>query len=98
MYGGYLSTFSYDFKPVGPQDKMIVTQARHIWSTAKAAMLYKDRSYIALSRHGFHFLRDKMWDASYGGFYTLVARDGTVKSKIKEAYGNAFGIYALSAY
>lgn len=98
MYGGYLSTFSYDFKPVGPQDKMIVTQARHVWSTAKAAMFYKDKSYIALSRHGFHFLRDRMWDASYGGFYTMVARDGTVKSRIKEAYGNAFGIYALSAY
>ena len=98
MYGGYLSTFSYDLKPVGPQDKMIVTQARHVWSTAKAALFYKDSSYIALSRHGFRFLRDKMWDVSYGGFYTLVARDGTVKSKIKEAYGNAFGIYALSAY
>ena len=36
LYGGYLSTFSYDIKPVGTQDKMIVTQARHIWSTAKA--------------------------------------------------------------
>ena len=25
IYGGFLSTFSYDFKPVGDQDKMIVT-------------------------------------------------------------------------
>ena len=35
---------------------------------------------------------------TYGGFYNLVARDGTVKSTIKEAYGNAFAIYGLSAY
>ncbi len=97
-YGGYLSTFSYDFHPVGEQDKMIVTQARHTWSTAKAAMFYHDTSYITMSRHGFLFLRDKMWDKEYGGFYNLVTRDGTPKSTIKEAYGNAFAIYGLSAY
>ena len=98
VYGGYLSTFTYDFKPTGDQDKMIVTQARHTWSTAKAAMFYKDTAYISMSRHGFNFLRDKMWDKEYGGFYNLVKRDGTPKSTIKEAYGNAFGIYGLSAY
>src|SRR5437762_737047 len=65
LYGGYLSTFTYDFKPTGTQDKMIVTQARHIWSTAKAALFYKDTSYIPMARHGFYFLRDKMWDKEY---------------------------------
>jgi mannobiose 2-epimerase len=96
--GGYLSTFSFDFKPVGVQDKMIVTQARNVWSTAKAAIFYHDTNYIAMSRHGFYFLHDKMWDKQYGGFYNLVARDGTPKSTIKEAYGNAFAIFGLSAY
>jgi mannobiose 2-epimerase len=98
LYGGYLSTFTYDFKPTGAQDKMIVTQARNVWSTAKAAMFYHDTSYIAMSRHGFYFLRDKMWDKQYGGFYSLVARDGAPKSVIKEIYGNAFAVYGLSAY
>jgi mannobiose 2-epimerase len=98
LYGGYLSSFSYDIKPVGSQDKMIVTQARHTWSTAKAAMFYHDTSYISMSRHGFYFLRDKMWDKKYGGFYNLVARDGAPKSTMKQAYGNAFAIYGLCAY
>ncbi len=98
LYGGYLSAFTYDFQPVGVQDKMIVTQARHTWSTAKAALFYHDTSYISLSAHGFYFLRDKMWDKQYGGFFNLVARDGTPKSILKEAYGNAFAIYGLSAY
>ena len=98
LYGGYLSSFSYDFRPVGNQDKMIVTQARHTWSTAKAAMFYHDTSYIPMSRHGFYFLQDKMWDKQYGGFYNLVSRDGTPKSIYKEAYGNAFAIYGLCAY
>ncbi len=98
LYGGYLSTFTFDFHPQGEQDKMIVTQARHVWSTAKAAMFYKDSSYINMSRHGFYFLRDVMWDKEYGGFYNLVTRQGVPKTLIKQAYGNGFGIYALAAY
>jgi len=98
LYGGYLSTFTYDLKPEGSQDKMIVTQARHVWTTAKAFGFYHDSSYITMSRHGYYFLRDRMWDKEFGGFYNLVARDGRPKSEIKEAYGNAFAIYALSAY
>ena len=42
IYGGFLTTFTYDFKPTGPQDKFIVTQARHTWTTAKAAQLYPE--------------------------------------------------------
>lgn len=102
LYGGFISTYTYDFKPFGPQDKFIVTQARHTWSTAKAAELYPGQTYyLACSKNGFHFLRDVMWDKTYGGFYNLVTRDGKDKSNPKapkEAYGNAFAIYALSAY
>ncbi len=98
LYGGYLSTFDYAFKTQGEQDKMIVTQARNVWTTAKAAIFYHDTSYITMSRHGYYFLHNKMWDSTYGGFYNLVTRDGKVKSTVKEAYGNAFAIYGLSAY
>jgi mannobiose 2-epimerase len=99
-YGGFLSAFTFDFIPTGSQDKMIVTQARHVWTTAKAAERYPAVAhYKANSQHGFLFLRDRMWDNQYGGFYTLVDRGGTVKGAgLKEAYGNAFGLYALSAY
>lgn len=102
VYGGFLSTFTYDFKPAGSQDKFIVTQARHVWSTAKAAEFYPDKTYyIKCSQYGFHFLRDVMWDKTYGGFYNLIDRQGKDKSNPgspKEAYGNAFAIYALAAY
>jgi mannobiose 2-epimerase len=98
--GGFLSSFSYDFKPTGAQDKMIVTQARHVWSNSKAALLYPETMHYKKSAaHGFTFLRDIMWDKSFGGFYTLVTKDGKVKGdSSKTAYGNAFGIYALAAY
>lgn len=99
VHGGFLSTFTYDFKPTGAQDKFIVTQARHTWTTAMAAMLYPEVSYyLPFSKHGFLFLQDKMWDHQQGGFYNLVTREGQVKTEAKTAYGNAFAIYGLSTY
>lgn len=100
--GGFLSTFTYNFKPTGEQDKMIVTQARHTWSNAKASQRYPEIPYYKTgARHGFQFLKNVMWDKTNGGFFTLVDRKGNVKERSespKEAYGNAFAIYALSAY
>jgi mannobiose 2-epimerase len=100
--GGFLSTFSYDFKPIGNQDKMIVTQARHVWSNAKAAQLFPDVKYYAAgARHGYLFLKNVLWDKQYGGFYTYTDKQGNVKKSnfaSKEAYGNAFALYAMAAY
>ncbi len=102
VYGGFLSGYSFDFKPLGPQDKFIVTQARHMWTTAKAALLYPEKKYyLRCAKQGFDFLKNVMWDKKYGGFYNLVTREGNDKSNPlaeKEAYGNAFAIYALAAY
>jgi len=99
LYGGFITTFTYDFKPTGDQDKFIVTQARHTWSTSKAALRYPDVPYYkTLAEHGYTFLHDIMWDKTYGGFYTMVNRKGNVLDSTKNAYGNAFAIYALAAY
>ena len=102
IYGSFLSSFTFDFKPVGTQDKFVVTQARHIWSTSKAAMAYPEKKYYLTSaKNGFKFLKDKMWDSIYGGFYNLTDRKGINKSNSiapKEAYGNAFAIFALAEF
>jgi len=102
LHGGFLSSFTYDFKPTGDQNKMIVSQARHVWTTAKAAMAYPDVKYfLDASAHGAKFLAEVMWDKTHGGFHTLVDRRGNViagPNEEKTAYGNAFGIYGLAAY
>src|SRR6202030_1862878 len=48
-FGGFFSTYTYDFKLEGAQDKMIVTQARHVWSNAKASELYPGNLYFKTS-------------------------------------------------
>jgi mannobiose 2-epimerase len=99
VYGGFLSTFTFDFKPTGSQDKFIVTQARHTWTNAMAAMRYPGSThYLQWAKHGFWFLREVLWDKMHGGFYSLVTRNGEVKNEDKTTYGNAFAIYALATY
>lgn len=103
VHGGFLSDFNATWQPEGPQRKMIVTQARHIWTASKAAKRYPDNPmYLQVAKHGYEFLSSQMWDASSGGFYHLVSREGDVLTdggnQYKTAYGNAFAIYGLAAY
>ena len=100
--GGFLSGFDRAWTPVGDQRKMVVTQARHVWTTAQAAMWTGDAAYGEMALHGAAFLRDRMWDERHGGFYWLVERDGTPVDEgpgqpEKQAYGVAFAIYGLAA-
>ncbi|HXX65519.1 MAG TPA: glycosyl hydrolase [Bacteroidota bacterium] len=103
LYGGYFSDMNYKWDLQGRQDKMIVTQARHIWSASMAAMYSrKYRNLLGAAAHGVSFLKKTMWDHQYGGFYTQVTRTGEPlkvgPAAVKTAYGNAFAIYGLSAY
>src|SRR5690606_15342810 len=102
VHGGFLSNFTYEFVPEEKQEKMIVSQARHLWTTAKASIYYPDEApYKSYAKHGLPFLRDKFWDGKYGGFHTLLDQQGNVLStgqEHKTAYGNAFAIFGLAAY
>lgn len=101
--GGYFSTFDAHWQPVGEQEKFIVSQARHLWTSSHALMYDPEvETYKMVADHGFPFLRDKMWDSKNGGFFSMVDRQGnpveTYNEGRKIAYGNAFGIYGLAAY
>jgi mannobiose 2-epimerase len=103
VYGGFFSDVNYKWKLDGPQNKMIVTQARHVWSTSNVALYYRNNAYLLkVAAHGVKFLKNKMWDKKYGGFYDLVNREGQPIREngkiIKRAYGNSFAIYGLAAY
>ena len=100
--GGYFTNISYDWKLLDQQEKMIVTQSRHMWLCSKAALFFDDDKIASYARHGFDFLRNKMWDSEYGGFFQIRDRSGKQSQAArwydeKRAYGNAFGIYGLAA-
>jgi mannobiose 2-epimerase len=101
--GGYFTNVDAHWNPLPQQEKMIVSQARHIWTTSKAAAFFPATEfYEKVAMHGFRFLRDVMWDAEHGGFYQILDRKGGFTEcrgwrDEKRTYGNAFAIYALAA-
>lgn len=77
QFGGYLSSFEYDFSVSESQNKMIVSQARHLWTLSKIRERFPQiNHYKEGAKMGFEFLRDKFWDSEYGGFHTLLTREG----------------------
>jgi len=52
LHGGYLSDFDFQWRQDGPQNKMIVSQARHVWTCSKLAELYPEGPYIDYASHG----------------------------------------------
>ena len=102
--GGYFSNFTYDWNLAEQQNKMIVTQARHLWMSSIAGRHFPDDPrYKEVASHGFPFVCDTMWDPIHGGFYPYVSRSGKALDGEgyfggKRSYGIAFGIYGLAAY
>jgi mannobiose 2-epimerase len=102
-YGGFTCNLSENWKFIDPQDKMIVTQARHTWTPAKAMAFYpNDPRYSEAVNHGCKFLMEVMWDKEFGGFYTMRNPIGGLSDyrgyfEEKRTYGNAFAVYALAA-
>lgn len=102
-YGGYYTNLSYNWSILPAQEKMIVTQARHIWSLSKASEFFGGvPEYDTMAYHGYQFLVEKMWDWHHGGFYQIRSREGKTSDvwgwyDEKRVYGNAFGLFALAA-
>ncbi len=103
-YGGYLSNFAFDWAPLPHQEKMVVSQARHLWTLSRAYAFDPSRpEFLQWAAHGFRFLQDTLPDREYGGYQFMVSREGkpvVVEDEFttKTAYGHAFLIYALSAF
>jgi len=101
--GGYFTNITSDWKLAQRQEKMIVSQARHIWTLSKASEYFGGvQEYERMAHHGFSFLKNYMWDKEYGGFFQVRSRDGGLSDvngwrEEKRAYGNAFALYALAA-
>lgn len=95
--GGYWTNFEYDWTRAQDQQKMLVTQARGLWTAARAASAFPENQvFQKAAHHGFQFLTTKMWDTQNGGFYLYFP--ATVEPTYKLIYGNAFALFALSEY
>ena len=99
--GGYWTNFEYDWTLSEDQVKMLVTQARGLWTAARAAEFFPDMPvFREAADHGFKFLTESMWDPLNGGFFQYYSERTAPPPGLayKMTYGNAFALYALSQY
>jgi mannobiose 2-epimerase len=98
--GGYRLNHDLTGKWSGQANKSLVAQSRTLWFFSRlAGSAYGNREFLEAASHGYAFLRDRMWDQEFGGFYWEVDSSGhTVTNPVKKMYGQAFGLYALTEY
>ncbi len=98
--GGYWTNFEFDWTRSEDQQKMLVTQARGLWTAARAAGRFPDvPEYRSSADHGYQFLTTVLWDPTDGGFFQLFPfKTEAEEFPQKLVYGNAFALYALAEY
>jgi mannobiose 2-epimerase len=97
-HGGFLTSYDVDGEFAGNDRKMIVTQARMVWFSARLAREGYGEEFKEAARQGYEFLIEELRDEEEGGYYWEVERDGTVTKPNKHMYGQSFVLYALSEY
>lgn len=91
--GGYLCDFDHRWRNRGSNEKMGEFQARTLRFVARAALSRSE--LVPWAEHGFRFVRDRMWDASLGGFFRTVDREGTpLEGGVKHGHATAYLISA----
>jgi mannobiose 2-epimerase len=97
--GGFFENYGLDWARDAGDNKSIVYQSRLTWTSAQAARRFPAKAdlYLAMTRRGAACLADRLWDKQGGGFFWTVDSAGQPTRSVKQMYGHAFGIYALSA-
>lgn len=75
-----------------------ILNARILWTFSAAYRVLKDSSYLKVATHAFDYIMDKFLDKKYGGAFLSVTAAGKPEDTRKQAYTQAFFIYALSEY
>jgi mannobiose 2-epimerase len=98
--GGFYATLDRAGSPIGPANKGLVQQARHLWSLCTWYERREQRAEIAaLARSQYTFLTQSFLDAADGAFVLSVSPDGgQVVDARKQLYAESFALYALATY
>jgi mannobiose 2-epimerase len=98
-FGGFLCDFNHNWKPSGPQLKLLEFQARTTRLSAQVASHPGFESYRAYAAHGFRYLREVAWDDQYGGWFHMLDRRGQpLEDGTKYVHGTSYALGACAVY
>jgi mannobiose 2-epimerase len=92
--GGYRSNYNRMWKPGRDDSRMLEFQARQARVAARFAL--EDPAsgrWQEWALHGMRYLRDRMWDREFGGWYWRTKIDGTpLEGATKHSHGGAYAV------
>ncbi len=95
QYGGFIECLTLDGTSVVDVPKRLRVQARQIYVFAHAHLLGWKGPWLDVARQGFGFMTQHYWHAN-GGWVFTAERDGTPSDTVREAYEQAFALFALA--
>jgi cellobiose epimerase len=90
--GGYRLNHDPSGRHKGPAPKMLMAQSHTCWFFARLAKSARLSEALPAARHGFEFLRDRLWDREHGGFLWGEEDDR------KLLLGQVTALYAIAEY
>ena len=90
------TAFDRTWKPKAQQPGTLTEHARLVYALIMGYEFTRDKRYLAAADSAADFLLTRFRDPVHGGFFNRVGPDGKVISDIKNTYGHAFALLALS--
>ena len=96
--GGFLGEIDADDQPVPDAPKGVILNTRLLWFFSAMADWLGDARALNLAHRAAGYIRERFLDGEQGGLYWLLDAEGQSLDDKKQAYAQAFAIYALAEY
>lgn len=96
--GGFLGEIDASGAAHPEADKSVVLNTRLLWFFSEAHAHTGMATCLELAQRAADYVSEHFIDPRYGGLFWMVAADGRAIDRRKQAYAQAFGIYAFAAH
>lgn len=94
--GGFFGAIGADNTPIPNAEKAVILNTRLLWAFSEIAHVDGDKTDLA--ERAAAYIIDKFFDDEHGGLYWMLDASGRPTNRRKQAYAQAFGLYAFAAH
>lgn len=94
--GGWMPWLTNDLQPDRTKPRGLILNTRILWTFAAAWRARREPRFQELAGRALEWVMDRFWDAEQGGAFWQLDDRGRVVDDSKQAYGQAFYLYALA--
>lgn len=96
--GGFWGEVDDNDRPVADAPKSVILNTRMLWFFSAMATYLGSNDALLLAHRAANYIRSYFLDPDHGGVYWMLDAKGQVIDAKKQAYAQAFAIYAFAEY